>query len=528
MNYNRQSEYEEISAHNDAFLMEWTNEKSSKTHVGSSALHLNPELNYKLVWPIQRGIFNSRDYSHVREVVEDLGELWRGAIVHELNVNLDDFKNYCIVLVLPDSFDRAQVKNCIEALMSGNNPFRAITVIQESQGVCFGCGVSSGVVVDCGAQKISIACIEEGFLVPESRVKIPVGGDEITRLLAELLKLHEFPYQFDLKKPLEWELLDELKERCCTVNDSEITPSAAIFEFYVRKPEELTKKFLFKMFEERIMAPLALFDSEIPLLAGQSTNLHLHENKLLSLNAFDLEDPFVEPTEDMAVALPPVVNDKEEIVNALPDIICNWNNCGNCFQGLTAAFDHFNNEHLQKESVCCKFPDCSYSSVNDLISLQCHVIENHFNNNNNLMHLNPQRFDSYKHSINNSSVLIENFNDPMSIDDSIIFSLLKLEEAERIKRCASSIILSGGSHLFSGFSSVLFDKITSKIQLNPLTALLEVKIFPNSRDLDARFLAWKGGSVFSKLESTSEAWISCAEWQNFGARSIKEKISFIN
>jgi hypothetical protein len=109
-NYNRQSEFEEISAHNDAFLVEWTDVNSSKYHVGISALHLNPDLSFKLVWPIQRGTFNSRDYSHIREVSEDLGTLWRGAIVQELHVKDEDFGKYCVVLVLPDSFERAQVK----------------------------------------------------------------------------------------------------------------------------------------------------------------------------------------------------------------------------------------------------------------------------------------------------------------------------------------------------------------------------------------------------------------------------------
>jgi actin-related protein 8 len=63
--------------------------------------------------------------------------------------------------------------------------------------------------------------------------------------------------------------------------------------------------------------------------------------------------------------------------------------------------------------------------------------------------------------------------------------------------------------------------------LNPLTALLEVKLFPNMRDLDARFVAWKGGAVYAKLESTVESWISVEDWMSFGARAIKEKIPFI-
>ena len=90
--------------------MEWTDVNSSKCQVGISALHLNPELDFKLVWPIQRGTFNSRDYSHVREVIEDLGILWKGAILQELHVKAEDFERYCVVLVLPDSFERAHVK----------------------------------------------------------------------------------------------------------------------------------------------------------------------------------------------------------------------------------------------------------------------------------------------------------------------------------------------------------------------------------------------------------------------------------
>ena len=72
-------------------------------------------------------------------MIEDLGQLIRGAIVQELHVNVEDFKNYCLVLVLPDSFDRGHVKGCVECLMSHQSPFKAISLIQDSQAVSFGC-----------------------------------------------------------------------------------------------------------------------------------------------------------------------------------------------------------------------------------------------------------------------------------------------------------------------------------------------------------------------------------------------------
>lgn len=522
-NYNRQSEFEEISAHNDAFLMEWTDVNSSKCQVGISALHLNPELAFKLVWPLQRGTFNSRDYSHVREVIEDLGTLWRGAIVQELHVKTEDFGKYCVVLVLPDSFERVHVKGtkpsdlvqltdyvlaCVESLMSSQKPFKAVTIVQDSQAVTFGCGVSSAVVVDCGAQKISISCVEEGFVVPESRLKLSLGGDEITRLFSQLLRLHEFPHEFDLKKPMDWELLDELKERCCTVNESEIAPSAAIFEFCVRKPEELTRKFLFKMYEERLIAPFALFDPEISLLSSQILKCDVG----LSVDAFDLEDSS-EICEDITTI------SQEPIVSEAVVIQCKWDKCNEKFEGLQAAFNHFNDVHLIERSDYCKYSKCPFSS-NDKISLQCHVISHFYEEE---IIAEPSR-----NSTDSNTKLIEQIDVPMALDEALITCLLRLGDTERIKRCASSIILSGGSHLFPGFSEVLFEKLLTKLPLNPFTSLVEAKIFPNARDLDARFLAWKGGAVFGKLESTAEAWITKEEWEKFGMRSIKEKISFIN
>ena len=332
-----------------------------------------------------------------------------------------------------------------------------------------------------------------------------MGGDEITRIFAELLRLHEFPYEFDLKKPLDWELLDELKERCCTVNEAEIAPSAAIFEFYVRKPEELTKKFLFKMYEERLIAPLALFDSEMAFLSTQTEE----ETDGIKIDAFDLEDTFTEPavTEEITAV---------EAVNSTPIIQCKWDNCNEKFEGLQAAFDHFNSVHSIGND--CKYPNCTFASV-DKTSLQCHVISHYHE---------TEIVEPARNFSSQVCKLFESFDAPMALDEAVISCLLRLGDTERIKRCASSIILSGGSHLFSGFPDVLFEKLSLKLPLNPLTSLVEAKIFPNARDLDARFLAWKGGAVFSKLESTTEAWITKEEWENFGMRSIKEKISFIN
>ena len=525
-NYNRQVQYTEIPAHNDAFLAEWIEVEKGQVYVGNDALRLNPNLPYKLLWPLQRGTFNCRDYTHVRQVVNDLQLLWRRAIECELNISAAQFGRYCLVLVAPDGWDRAEIKACAEALLSSQHPFRAITILQESQAITFGSGVSSALVVNCGAQSISIACVDEGYLVPESRIKLEFGGDEVTRLFSRLLQSHEFPYEFDLKKPSDWALLDELKERCSTLNESELGQSAQVFEFHVRSPDHLTRQFLFKMFEERLMAPLALFEPGVPWLLEQGC----FESSGIEVDAFDCEDPFAgiseaaedESTETVSKASTSKtdeISDKaEEVASATLSSVSVKCACKESFASLNEAVAHLESAH-DLNSGPCPFTKCKYAGKG--ISLLCHIVQVHFlsRNSDNLTIKRESEFSPKR--------LGQGEATPHSLDDAAFQSLLQLGDSDRIKRCAGSIILAGGSQLTPGFPETFLSCLAPKFPANPLTALLEVKLFPNMRDLDARFVAWKGGAVHAKLESTIDAWISREDWSSFGMRAVKEKIAFI-
>lgn len=47
--------------------------------------------------------------------------------------------------------------------------FRGVFVQQESTCATYGAGVSMACVVDIGAQKTSVACVEDGICIPDSR-----------------------------------------------------------------------------------------------------------------------------------------------------------------------------------------------------------------------------------------------------------------------------------------------------------------------------------------------------------------------
>ncbi|KAJ2420901.1 actin-like protein arp8, partial [Coemansia sp. RSA 2524] len=140
--------------------------------------------------------------------------------------------------------------------------FAHLLVQQSSALVTFGAGFSSACVVDVGAQKTSITCVEDGHCSPESRVTTMYGGDDITRFLYHLFVRSHFPYaNARLSRSHDWMLLNDLRERFCTVNLSDV--NIRLHSFFVRTPNANTLKYEFKAYDEPYQAPLCLFYPEI-------------------------------------------------------------------------------------------------------------------------------------------------------------------------------------------------------------------------------------------------------------------------
>src|SRR5262249_3620038 len=130
--------------------------------------------------------------------------------------------------------------------------FRSVGFIQESVSGTFGCGVSSALVLNFGAQTTNVCCVEDGQILYSGQTVLPYGGDQVTYLLHATLKLHSFPYaECDLRKNLDFELIDDLKTRLCTFDEDDI--ASQVYEIYVRNPGSATRVYPFKVFEERII-----------------------------------------------------------------------------------------------------------------------------------------------------------------------------------------------------------------------------------------------------------------------------------
>lgn len=187
--------------------------------------------------------------------------IWTESIVNELEIEKSDFKSYNAVLVLPDQFDHGYLCDLV-TMMLRYMEFRGIIITQESTCATYGAGISSAVVVDIGAQKTTIACIEDGVCQTDSRISIGLGGDDITRTFASFLLANKFPYQeIDLNTTFDWRLAELLKEKWCTMNEADI--SVQVYDFFARTPFKPTLKYQCKVYDEAFLAPLCLVYPDI-------------------------------------------------------------------------------------------------------------------------------------------------------------------------------------------------------------------------------------------------------------------------
>ena len=62
------------------------------------------------------------------------------------------------------------------------------------------------------------------------RMSLSMGGDDITEFLYVLLRRIKFPYKdMDLNHSYDWNVMEDLKSRLCTLGDVRVTILSVIF-----------------------------------------------------------------------------------------------------------------------------------------------------------------------------------------------------------------------------------------------------------------------------------------------------------
>jgi actin-related protein 8 len=174
-NYNRRTPPDIISEHNDINRIEWTElpadpKKAPDFITGHDALRIPERSNprYKLFWPIRHGTFNEKDYLDRNQIYHDISKILEEAFRKQLGITrLKDLVNYKCVFIIPDLYERQYVTMILDILMRDLG-LGKVCLQQESLSATFGAGYGVACVVDIGAQKTSICCVDEGLWVEQT------------------------------------------------------------------------------------------------------------------------------------------------------------------------------------------------------------------------------------------------------------------------------------------------------------------------------------------------------------------------
>ena len=266
INYNKRAGPETISEHNDPHRIEWTElpsdpRKAPEYIAGHEALRIPEESNprYKLFWPWRNGSVNERDYDGQNQLFNDFFLILLEAIKSQVGLQRKkDLTQYSCVFVIPDLYERVIVTTVLDTFMRDFG-FQRVCFMQESLAATFGGGAANACIVDVGAQKTSICCVDEGMCIEDSRINLKFGGTDVTETFIKMMLFDHFPYQeINLKRRYDLLLADELKQRFCSMREDDVT--VQLYDFYLRTFEQDTRKYYFKAYDEPLLSTQVCWD----------------------------------------------------------------------------------------------------------------------------------------------------------------------------------------------------------------------------------------------------------------------------
>lgn len=544
VNFNRRTEPEKISQHNDPLQVEWTDIKrensgsASSVFIGQQAQRIPDDSNpkYKLWWPIQHGWLNEDDYETKTQLFNDLETLLDRTIRWELGIKRSaDLKQYSCVFVIPDLYDKKYVELILDLCVE-TFEFSRIAFIQESMAATFGAGYTQACVVDVGAQKTSIACVEDGLCIEDSRINLKYGGYDVTETFIKMMLYDNFPYQeINLRRRYDFLLAEELKIKYCTLSQANI--SVQNFDFYVRAPNQDTFKYQFKFYDEVILSPMGFFD---PSIFDNSTKL-CGRRELVdrSYNAYDVDVPD-DPSSAAQLAILALIQ---------PSVTANtvsFNSGGTLNDVATPSKEKAQPFNFIARAEATGTPGTSNAPSPAPDGANTPVPPPYiFGSRDGINGGSPAPSGrnggtpapggsfvngstgpqpGTLESLQRTQKLLAQERDavlPLApLDIAIMTSIQNAAKGDdkKVRELLGSIMVIGGGSKVPHFAPFLEEKL--KLRRPDLAD--RILVSPSAREMDEQVVVWKGASVFAKLP-TNDSWITNFEYRMLGSRVIYHK-----
>ncbi|KAF8637628.1 hypothetical protein AX17_002697 [Amanita inopinata Kibby_2008] len=518
--FNEQFRPEIIAAHNDPYRVEWLDASCGEdVLIGEKALHLaDPEKSGYLVrWPIYGSNFNTRDYGSIQENLCDIDVILRKTLQESANISPMDYKNYSVVLVIPDFYERAYVRELVNLLLVTMG-FKQLCAQQESLAATYGAGISNACVVDIGAKITSIACVDEGMVIPDSRIALNIGGDDVTEFLYVLLQRIGFPYRdINLAQSYDWKIMEDLKARLCTLTETDVALN--LYDFVVRRPDRSTEKYGLRAYDEIILAPMCLFEPRVVEFDRKRVGLRPSSFP-------DVTDEIIEHAGDHVTQA--IIISTQHLLSTTPNSDINNNQKKTEVTGGSNR-DASGNGGIRDQQTVPKQDSTIPTDV--LNSGQAETID--VDDDGKALNTQPQNTPRP----GQVQIPVPAHPSGFSIDVCFEASKLPLDVAifncaraaggdEKIRKYLQAVLVIGGTALIQGMVHALESRLQAIA--TPLVPNMEkVQIIPPPKEVDRRVLVWKGAAVLGKMDGVSELWITQADWDILGMRGLKERCFYL-
>lgn len=525
ISFNKGSKPQVIDEKNDPERIEWIT-NPSKRYYGAEAARCSKE-NFIIRHPFTKGgalNVSSPYYTSLQDLMSDvIGLLEYALSMKNINLKPSQFSQYKMVLVIPDLFEKSHAETLIRSLLT-EMQFQAVAIIQESLATCYGAGISTSTcVVNIGATQSSIACVDEGTVLENSLITLDYGGDDITKLFALFLLQNEFPYQnWDINSSHGWLLAEQLKKKYTTFQDANVT--VQLYNFIKRIPGEIIEQYEFKVFDEVMLGPLALFYPEIVSVL-QSENAISSENAKIESQIPVSRDIFTDSLNDWRSLSQTECLNNELYCGDKSDI-----NIMTRLLDLQTKIEEFQNETpmevdtrknytpLEKAIVqsitnACVSLDISkmtsfYSSIlvvggGSKIPALDFILTDRINIwRPRLLSINS--FPNFYKKVSKQVKDMRNTGKPATP-----------EEEQQLQKDVDNMIKEELKSYWEGV-----DAQGSNEHLFP------VSVLPPPRDMDPAVLVWKGASVLAQIKLVEELYLTSADWDIHGSRILQYKCIF--
>ena len=496
VNYNRRAPPETISEHNDPLRIDWTEIPTKDPpgfFTGKEALRIpdKSKPRYKLFWPLKNGWYNEQEYGEKKDLYNDIATIIEQAIKIQLNLRRKrDWTQYGCVFVVPDLYERQYVSQTLEMLMRDLG-FGKVCFIQESLAATFGAGYTTACVVDVGAQKTSICCVEEGMCMENSRINLKYGGADVTDTFIRMMLFDHFPYDdINLRRRYDFLLAEELKSKFCTMNEGDISPQ--LFDFHLRASGQDTRKYTFKTYDEVLLAPQGYFQ---PTIFDNTQKLR-GRRKLIDRSHDLYEGGPNDPVSSAQTAVISLISPSPPTNGQINSDATNGNVAMTPAKPAANLFQKINDsDRMSTSAVGSPAPDDDDTPT----------VMGEANTASNVL----------------ATSVRDDVLPVISLDTAILTSIIHgaRSDERKTRDFIGSIMVIGGGAQVPGFYTFLEEKMK---ELRPGFAK-DILIGTPPRELDPQGVVWKGGSVFGKLRGTNDSWIGKLEYDRLGARLLAYK-----